>query len=503
MKKRYKKLTVLFTILLSAFIASACAFMISCAGTDGKDGADGKDGINGTDGKNAVIEVSDDGFILVNGTKTEYRFNKKDCKIKIAAINGRYGKTTGEGSYAYGTAVMLNATPEPGGVFVCWKNADGDVISTQNDLLAVADRGENTYTAVFACAPENVTARINVKFDESTLKNAEYTGDAETPLLNGATLKFSNYGENALVLYAVDAQTFEKESAKLNEDISNGALTGGKIIAYEHLVTLFNKKDVYYSEICDFYFYVAGRPNSRYDIKISASHKSGKITLSTGGEVQAEQNCLAGTVIKLKAQPESEVINGRTFEISDFSGWIVNGKKVSDKRNLVYTVEEKAEITAEFIPKTKLTLTIKSGEAGLTAWRYAEFDMPAKASGSINGKSFEKDISFVSGAATLDLGYYTAGETFSLELKLHCPQPSKFPLFPDEDTWRFVHLSYEYASAKIGEGNSLVFFVPESNDNKSEIGVYFVRTCNYCSDAVNETGENAKEILRESGYGLI
>lgn len=498
MEKRDKKLTVLFAVILSLFVLAICAFLLSCSGTDG---VDGKNGADGTDGKNAVIEISEDGFILVDGKKTEYRFNKKDCSIKINSENARYGKVTGDGAYAYGTAVMLTAEPNEDGVFVAWKNEDGDVISTQNNLLAVADHGETEYTALFARSPEKVIARINVKFDETTLENAVYTGDTETPLMNGVTLKFSGYGENALIMYAVEKQTFEQECAKINEDILSGKLTNGKIISYEQFVTLFNEKEFYPEETRDFYYYIVGKPNNEYRVKISASDKGGNIVLLNGEDLKAEQNYLAGTVLKLKAQPERCEINGKTFETSEFSGWIISGEKVSGESVLVYEVKEDAEITAEFIAKTKLSLTIKSGEDGLISSLYTEFKMPYKATGSINGENFETDISFADGVATVDLGYFSAGETFSLQLKLHCIQNHRF--CNDQNTWRYVRLLYEYANVKIGEGNALIFFVPEGKDGKSEIVVNFVRTCNYYSNATNEKGENAKEYLYGSGYGLI
>lgn len=469
--------------------------MFSCAGTDGKNGVDG------TDGKDAVIEVSDDGYLLINGEKTEYRFNKKDCKIRINVENPLYGEVSGEGAYSYGTAVILSAEPNKDGVFVAWKNSDGDVISTKNDLLAVADYGETEFTALFARSPEKVTARINVKFDESVLSEAVYTGDVETPLTEGAVLKFSNYGENALILYAVDSLTFSLDSAKIKEDVSNGKISNGILIAYEQFVTLFDEKEYYPDEIRDFYYFVTGRPNNKYQVKISSSDKSGKIFLANGDEPYSEQNYLAGTVLKLKAQPETREINGKTFETADFSGWVVNGKKVSSEPTFVYKVTEKSEIVAEFTPKTKLILTIKSGEDGLNPSRYTEFGLPYKASGSINGEIFETVIAFTGGVATLELGYYSAGETFVLQLKLHCVQNHNF--CNDLNTWRYVFLSYEYSDVKIGEGNSLLFFVPKGTDGESIIGVKFVRTCNFYSNATNDKGENAKEYLYGSGFGLI
>ncbi len=45
-------------------------------GADGKDGVDGKDGADGKDGKDGVtptIEISDDGYWVINGVKTEYK----------------------------------------------------------------------------------------------------------------------------------------------------------------------------------------------------------------------------------------------------------------------------------------------------------------------------------------------------------------------------------------------------------------------------------------------
>lgn len=70
-------------------------------GADGKDGKDGKDGVDGKDGKDGVtptIEISADGYWVINGIKTEYKAigtdgkDGKDGKDGINGINGKDGK---------------------------------------------------------------------------------------------------------------------------------------------------------------------------------------------------------------------------------------------------------------------------------------------------------------------------------------------------------------------------------------------------------------------------
>lgn len=112
-------------------------------------------------------------------------------------------------------------------------------------------------------------------------------------------------------------------------------------------------------------------------------------------------------------------------------------------------------------------------------------------------------MSFAGDEATIDLGYFSAGETFTLQLKLYCNQTADFKLCDEKDTWRYIRLLYEYSGVKIGEGDTLIFFVPKGVGGKLEIGVNYVRTCNYYSNATNDKCENAKEGLAGSGYGLI
>ena len=72
-------------------------------GKDGKDGVDGEDGANGTNGTNGTngvtptITISDDGYWVINGTKTEYKAIGKDGVDGTPGIDGVDGKPGEDG----------------------------------------------------------------------------------------------------------------------------------------------------------------------------------------------------------------------------------------------------------------------------------------------------------------------------------------------------------------------------------------------------------------------
>lgn len=70
-------------------------------GIDGKDGKDGIDGTNGTNGTNGVtptIEISGDGYWIINGTKTEYKAIGVDGTNGIDGVDGKPGEDGVDGT---------------------------------------------------------------------------------------------------------------------------------------------------------------------------------------------------------------------------------------------------------------------------------------------------------------------------------------------------------------------------------------------------------------------
>ena len=61
----------LFCIILLSLLV-LCVFT-ACSGKDGKDGIDGQNGIDGTDGETPTIEISEDGYWIINGEKTDLK----------------------------------------------------------------------------------------------------------------------------------------------------------------------------------------------------------------------------------------------------------------------------------------------------------------------------------------------------------------------------------------------------------------------------------------------
>lgn len=459
------------------------------------------DGSNGKDGKDAKIEVNEDGYIYIDEEPTDYFFVKNDSKVRVAIEHEQYGSVSGEGDYPYGTAVLLSAKPKEGGVFVGWKNEDGILLSQERERLIVTDYGENLYTAVFASSPERVEASIHVRIDESTLPNASYTGLQSVPLLDGVTLSFEGYGEKSLLLYPLDAASFALDAASLKTKIASGEIIG-KPISFEETIALFETKKNYFEREIDFYYYVEGKEGERHTVEIASVGSYGQVLLATGQAAPSSNEELSGAVLRLMASPLIEEVNGHRFEASSFDYWEINGKRMGNDPKLVYMVSDSVSIVAHFVPKTKLKLTLKSGESGLKADRYEDFKTPFKAAASINGMEFEAALSWNSyGRAEFVLGYFEPQETFSLALKLYSKLSGGTPI-NEEDTWKYIHLSYFYSGQRIGEGNSLCFFVPPSTNDETSLSVEYIRTFNYFTEAINEEGEN-EEHLSNSGFGLF
>ncbi len=112
MRKYWSVFTLCALVFLLLFAFSAC-----------RKGLDGKDGKNGADGKNAVIEIEENGDILVDGKNTGYLFRKNDTTVRIFTEGSVYGTASGGGSYPYGTAVLLRAEPQKFGTFIGWRDA--------------------------------------------------------------------------------------------------------------------------------------------------------------------------------------------------------------------------------------------------------------------------------------------------------------------------------------------------------------------------------------------
>ena len=67
---------------------------IDCGKVTGKDGAPGKDGVDGAPGKDGVtptIEISEDGYWVINGVKTEYKAIGTDGKDGVDGEDGKDG----------------------------------------------------------------------------------------------------------------------------------------------------------------------------------------------------------------------------------------------------------------------------------------------------------------------------------------------------------------------------------------------------------------------------
>ena len=95
MAERYKN------YLITLLMADGSRHKIPIAvpyGKDGKDGRDGRDGANGKDGKTPTIEISSDGYWVINGVKTEYKALGYDGKDGVDGADGKDGANGKDGA---------------------------------------------------------------------------------------------------------------------------------------------------------------------------------------------------------------------------------------------------------------------------------------------------------------------------------------------------------------------------------------------------------------------
>lgn len=131
-------------VLLSVLLLASCLSLGSCrivgikgdtgptgpSGAQGEKGNDGKDGKNGEDGESPTITISDDGYWVINGVKSN---------VKAAGENGQKGDTGEKGDsgepgtkwiYDQGNPIDLNKTSNPGDFYFDTDN--GNVFTYTN-----------------------------------------------------------------------------------------------------------------------------------------------------------------------------------------------------------------------------------------------------------------------------------------------------------------------------------------------------------------------------------
>ena len=94
-----KRLLLLLTCLIIVCSLVACIQITpqDNQGIQGLPGADGKDGKDGVDGITPTIEISEDGYWIINGIKTEYKAIGQDGKDGIDGEDGKDGATGKDG----------------------------------------------------------------------------------------------------------------------------------------------------------------------------------------------------------------------------------------------------------------------------------------------------------------------------------------------------------------------------------------------------------------------
>lgn len=123
-------------------------------GKDGVDGKDGKDGVNGQDGVTPTVEISSDGFWVINGVKTDVKarvdVEEKDTyKITYVLNGGALPKNFETAEVVAGSPVFLPIPYRDGYSFVGWFDENGysptvyDVVNADLTLYAKWEKEES------------------------------------------------------------------------------------------------------------------------------------------------------------------------------------------------------------------------------------------------------------------------------------------------------------------------------------------------------------------------
>ena len=203
-------------------------------GIDGKDGEDGKDGVDGTNGVDGItptIEISDDGYWVINGIPTNVKAVGTDGVDGVDGVDGADGKdgTNGvdgaDGKSAYQIAVdngfegteeeWLESLKGEGGSAVditSFKGAVNKAMPSTVAILATFDTEESTTITMAGSGviveddKENGIAYIltnyHVIYDQNTYDDGDST---ETTTGLASSIKCYLYGQYNISNYAMTA----------------------------------------------------------------------------------------------------------------------------------------------------------------------------------------------------------------------------------------------------------------------------------------------------------
>ena len=193
-----KSLIISIVACVIAVAAIVVAFVV--AGKDGTNGIDGINGTNGVDGVTPTIEISDDGYWIINGTKTEYVAIGKDGANGVDGVtptieisNDGYWVINGEKSNVKADVEKLeNKNPQELDFYLqddgtYWvaagkaKYLSNIVIPETYNGKAVTGIAKEGFMdceeLVSITIPDSVTSIGEDAFDNTSIESVYYTGD--------------------------------------------------------------------------------------------------------------------------------------------------------------------------------------------------------------------------------------------------------------------------------------------------------------------------------------
>lgn len=165
-------------------------------------------------------------FICANHNDTlTANYSPFSYNLDLLVVPALSGFVTGEGTYAYGESVTINASPALGFEFVGWFN-DNQLVSTENEYTLVMPFNDIEYTAVF----DTITFEISVEPNDITFGSTTGGGvynyaDTVTILaIPNTDYTFVAWTENGQIISHDAEYTFQAYSDR--SIIGNFELTG-------------------------------------------------------------------------------------------------------------------------------------------------------------------------------------------------------------------------------------------------------------------------------------
>jgi hypothetical protein len=178
------------------------------------------------DGDVQVSQSSTLNFAITQDTAFRANFVlKPKYAVEAQPNNAAYGSVAGSGAYFDGKDATLTATATDSTVFVCWTNADGDTVSTENPY-AFTVAANVALTAAFALTelPGPEPAPLS---GDATLQSLTVSAGTLTPTFNANVTEYAVSAPSNVASITLTA-TATHDSATVSGDIGQKPLSVGR-----------------------------------------------------------------------------------------------------------------------------------------------------------------------------------------------------------------------------------------------------------------------------------